>query len=227
MSNKKVKGDKNGRYTAWCFTSPVEPLFVSKEMRYMCYQKEMGSKTGYEHFQGYVEMFAKCSMKHLKDKIFELNEIHLEPRAGSQDQAIDYCKKSETSIGEFMEFGKKSQRGERSDLNVLVEEIVNGRSIRQIIAVHGGHAMRYINHIEKVQKHHYNPGALDLWLEAKQKIDEGDDGSIEYSMAIARCGVYMPREPEHEFINGVEEQMKDIQKYKSIEVRRWSGASAS
>lgn len=49
------------------------------------------------HWQGYLETTRACDFKSIK-KILDCTWVHLEPRKGTQQQAVDYCKKSDTGI---------------------------------------------------------------------------------------------------------------------------------
>lgn len=119
-----VKNKKN-----LCFTASVEhgmPMFDPDFMYYLCYGFEIGDKTNYHHYQGYVQ---------LKEEM-DFNDLHkiLHPTAkfiisrGSVAQAIDYTKKD----GKWQEFGQVRKQGQRCDLEKVREDIDNGATALDI-----------------------------------------------------------------------------------------------
>lgn len=52
------------------------------------------------HFQGYVEFSSKLSLSSVK--LFLGSRAHIEPRAGTQDQAIAYCGKVRTMLHDVL-----------------------------------------------------------------------------------------------------------------------------
>lgn len=69
---------------------------------YVVFQREKGEVQGTEHFQGYIELKAKKTLHAMRSL---LERAHLEPRKGTQQQAIDYSKKEDTRIDGPWEFG--------------------------------------------------------------------------------------------------------------------------
>lgn len=65
---------------------------LSSKISYLCYGKEVGD-SGTPHLQGYLELSAPHTLSSLKKFLGLPKEIHLEPRRGTQAQAIEYCKK--------------------------------------------------------------------------------------------------------------------------------------
>jgi len=77
---------------------------------YMCGQMEIGGNTLHVHWQGYLEFSGDVSAIDIMNLFgWAGGEAHLEPRYGSQDDAINYTKKLETKMEEFEweEFGQK------------------------------------------------------------------------------------------------------------------------
>lgn len=116
-----------GKY--WCFTynNPVTTqeefldLFHSyDDCTYVCCGDEVAS-TGTRHFQGYIE-FGKLK------RLSQLKKLHpgthWERRKGTQQQAVDYCKKD----GKFLERGSltETHQGARKDLARGIELLRQG-----------------------------------------------------------------------------------------------------
>lgn len=106
----------------WCFTSFTFPDFElhadrNFTLRYVIFGKEICPDTGRLHFQGYCEFSDKVSMKNVK-QVFNDTTMHLEPRYGSQEQAIKYCQKD----GDYLEWGSPQYSGKRNDLKDVIDE---------------------------------------------------------------------------------------------------------
>lgn len=108
-----------GGFRNWCFTlnNPTEEersFFSNFQLGdyfvYLIYQEEKGDE-GTIHFQGYVECREKRALNWLQ--IHLNNRAHYEPRKGTQEEAIAYCKKEETRVegGQSGEFGQPKPQG--------------------------------------------------------------------------------------------------------------------
>lgn len=95
-------------------------------VNYICWGIETCPDTGKVHMQGYLELEKKKTFCGVK-KMMGSQTVHLEKRHGTQDQAIDYCKKD----GQFYELGKKKAQGGRSDL-VDVRLVANSGGMRAV-----------------------------------------------------------------------------------------------
>jgi hypothetical protein len=116
----------------------------SKVFRYLCMQEEVG-ESGTHHMQGYVEFRRPLRLREAKAKI-GIDRIHLEKRRGSQRQAIDYCKKTETGVAStFVEYGVKASQGKRSDLDRFQEMVIEGASEAEVADEVFGAWARYPN----------------------------------------------------------------------------------
>lgn len=88
-------------------------------LQYIIVQVEKGETTNRIHLQGYAEFGRPVGLHRVKKLFMQKtgeafwNHVHLEPRMGSQAQAIAYCKKAETRLAGPYEYGKKKkeQRG--------------------------------------------------------------------------------------------------------------------
>lgn len=178
----------NVRTRNWCFTSFTEPKPDTSGIQYLVYQKEIGEKTKREHYQGYVEFRDKQSIRTIK-RIFGNESLHLEPRRGTLEQASSYCnkndplyvekhkKKLEDAIGEPFIFGEPKKQGKRSDIGAILDDVNEGDTMEEILATHGGNALRIINCIEKAMKVRHRLYALDdyIRLQRKEKMDPLDE----------------------------------------------------
>jgi len=123
---------ENGKSRYWCCTyfPPVSDfldasaLSFPTQVRYAVWQVESCPDTDKKHLQMYLEFNGPVSLSYLRSW---LPGIHCERRRGTQQQAIDYCKKSESrSMGPW-EFGTPALgQGTRSDLHAAVGTLKSG-----------------------------------------------------------------------------------------------------
>ncbi len=102
------------------------------EVKFICGQDEVG-KQGTPHIQFYVE-FTKTVRRKQAKQLLGSNRLHLEPRYGSQEEAIDYCvnKSKRRKGGTLFSFGRRANQGERTDVKLLVDSIKEGYSYRRL-----------------------------------------------------------------------------------------------
>lgn len=94
---------------------------------YIILGKEVG-ESGTPHIQGYAELKFRKTFKSLKALI---PRAHIEPRRGSQQEAIDYCKKE----GVYEHFGSPRRQGNRTDLSTIRSVIDGGGCVRDIFKI--------------------------------------------------------------------------------------------
>lgn len=135
------------RHRSYMITTWEEPNFNSDHISYYVYQKEMCPTTKKEHYQCYIELNEGICLKRLK-KIIGDNKAHIEPRLGSQKDAIAYCTKEETRIGPIVSEGIKKEQGKRTDLEFAVAKIKEETDLVDIL-IEKPNLIKYINHLEK------------------------------------------------------------------------------
>lgn len=100
-----------------CFTWNNYPEDHDKRLEgifeYVIWGYETAPTTGTPHLQGYAELRKPMKFTSLKKLVDEAISWH--PRRGTQEQAIEYCKKG----GRFVELGQKKQQGRRTDLDIV------------------------------------------------------------------------------------------------------------
>lgn len=95
---------------------------LSNVVTFLVCQLEKGEK-GTIHLQGYIELSKTQRITGLKKHFTYLKEAHLEPRMGTQEQAIKYCMKEDTRIEGPWMIGTKSKQGKRTDIEELIKNI--------------------------------------------------------------------------------------------------------
>jgi len=107
----------------WCWTlnNPTkedleridELVDGTNGVRYVIYGMEEAPETGTPHAQGYLEL--SRSQRLATVKVLLGGRVHLEARRGTQEEAIEYCKKD----GEFYEFGTPKAGAAASQRNLM------------------------------------------------------------------------------------------------------------
>ena len=138
----------------WCFTinnpSDTDKPFDWPGTDYVVYQLEK-SESGTLHHQGYVE-FPVNKRRSAVKKIHAT--AHWEKRLGSQDQAIDYCKKEDTRVDGPWEQGtpKANNQGKRTDLEAA-RATAAAEGIHAAVEQHPSAYAKYHAGIEKIAMH--------------------------------------------------------------------------
>lgn len=107
----KGKRLRNMCYTLNNYTPDEEKSLWELDSTYHVIGHEVGD-SGTPHLQGYVEFGSQRTFASLKSSF---PRLHMEARKGTPQQAADYCKKE----GDYVEQGKLSKPGQRSDLLAL------------------------------------------------------------------------------------------------------------
>lgn len=103
----------------------IENLKNSKIFKYIVFGFETAPTTGTKHLQGYAEIRKQTRL----DTIQKMYKWHAEPRRGSADSAIDYCKKG----GDFYEQGERKRQGARNDL-VWARKVASEEGMRGLVS---------------------------------------------------------------------------------------------
>lgn len=148
----------------WVFTAnnvsttaiPALPSFSS----YVCFQPEIGS-SGTPHLQGYLELFKPLRLSALKKLGSPWDTCHFERRKGTQAEAIEYCHKTDTQAGPFVEYGVKARSGVSKAYETLIQELKDGITLDRITTEYLG---EYIRHKR----------AIDEFLRASKKVRKED-----------------------------------------------------
>lgn len=137
----------------WCFTENNEPEAFSATLEaegipegvtYLCGQLEEGDQEQHLHFQGYCELEARQRLPWLKKNLSPT--AHFEVRRGTQEEAISYTQKGDTSIpGSWVEFGEPTNesQGKRNDLLDCKAMLDDGCPMKEIAQAHFGSYIRY------------------------------------------------------------------------------------
>lgn len=176
--------DNDFRYRNICFVSydtrapkdTIEEHDFKKYIKYMVYQLEKCPSTSRLHYQGYCEFFKGLTRDQIK-KIFNYKGLNIRNRRGSQEQAIVYCKKEKSRVGEQFEYGQKREQGHRTDLDEFAR-LAPTTSIRTLVEQFGGNALRHIGVIRKYQELIYGDDPIENFLRRNEKKELTTDKAI-------------------------------------------------
>ena len=142
----------------WCFTlnNPTELLNINgwRNLQYIVYQLEAG-KNGTPHFQGYLQLTAKCYGERIRKLI---PRAHVEAANGTHLENQAYCTKDNNKDGTPARIvghafagphtwgtlqPRAGKRGGRTDLLMVQQELDQGKAMQDIAKDHFSDYVRY------------------------------------------------------------------------------------
>lgn len=145
-------------YYVFTINNPTQHEFdnVDSNIRFAIWQLER-APSGTEHWQGYIEFFKQIRVNACCKSLG--GRAHVEPRRGSQQQAIDYATKSSTRIGGPWRIGEPAvlQPGRRTDYLEVAQEVVGGASLASVASSAPGVFVRYSRGLERLAFYSYKP----------------------------------------------------------------------
>jgi len=134
-------------------------------VRYLLVAREVG-ESGTPHYQGYCELSKQMAFDAVHKALDK--RAHLAPRNGTQEQAINYCKKGEQDHAEWKErgtlgpmfgsnldiaaeVGAANEQGKRTDLTDVIEQIVGSKRIADVAA---DNAVAFIKYAKGIQTYY-------------------------------------------------------------------------
>jgi hypothetical protein len=158
LNSLSVMAKSNPRATRWAFTTPqdceeknwayLQQAQFNEEVVAMIVGKEIGTKTGYPHFQGYVEMHTKKSLWQMKKLLG--TETHLEIAAGTKADNVKYCMKEKNVVININTESKKKQT-EDTRTEKYINLMRDARSLSWT-TLENKHPIECFHHREKLQK---------------------------------------------------------------------------
>lgn len=137
-----MKGDKAPTASrSWVLTVPVKDCLTLDEMRATLGdwpavgQRERGEKTGYEHWQVYINSASPIRFTTVKRRF---PTAHIEPRREAHGFAFWYCQKDDTRLGDQFNTGMavpaKPEPGTGAkSLDDLHERVISGLSVDDLL----------------------------------------------------------------------------------------------
>lgn len=109
---------QKSRWHAFTSYLKTEPIWNEKKMTFLAYGKKTCPTTGRQHWQGFIR-WREGKTNSASGK--ELENAHSEIMMGSISQNEKYCSKE----GEYKKFGELPKQGTRTDLEGLIQNIVD------------------------------------------------------------------------------------------------------
>lgn len=151
---------QDGVAKAWCFTinnpkvtdEVLEDRLERLGVDYCVFQHEVG-ESGTHHIQGYMELKKGKRMTAIKKAI--VNEMHLEKRKGTREEAREYCMKAESRQYDDVpprEVGvwESAKQGKRTDLQSALAALKDGRGIKRVAEEFPEVYVKYHRGLEKL-----------------------------------------------------------------------------
>lgn len=104
---------------------------------------EVGDQ-GTQHIQAVIQFNSAKRFSTLR-KYFKNNHIE---RIHDFNKAIDYCKKE----NDYLEYGEMTTQGQRKDIELFTEAIIEGYSNMELLAEFPSQTQRYLNNIDKIRQ---------------------------------------------------------------------------
>lgn len=144
---------KPGKQRNWCFTDfemlDWEAIYEENKdfLRYIGFGKETCPKTQRVHYQGWMQFKTQKRMTAIK-KVARSKKLHLEPCYGSVEANEKYCRKDNN----FKSFGTFKCQGQRTDVEMMVKLIGEGKSTEEIASHNPSLYIQYHNGIGKYKQ---------------------------------------------------------------------------
>lgn len=147
---------RTSKYVGFCFTvngytdqdlTRCRNLVGQRGISYLIFGKEIGTRTGNLHLQGYLQTNQD---KFDRMRLALPEGAHIEKQKATSREARDYCKKD----GEYEEFGQYRHigsvgQGTRTDLDRVKQMIYEGKSYDEITQSEFGTVCKHYRFIEK------------------------------------------------------------------------------
>lgn len=144
------------RSRGWCFTLnnyvPEDEEHLKQiECQYLVFGRESAPTTGTPHLQGYVHFSSEKTLRRVKAILGA--RFHLEPRLGTIEQAIEYCKKD----GDFFERGRVQARQAQKDVWGDVLDLAEAGELRTIKDEYPRHYLQYFKTLMSIRAFNSKP----------------------------------------------------------------------
>lgn len=124
------------------FEAHLQGLFDQDFLKYACFQKEKGEKTGTLHFQFFVDFKNARTFKWVKENL--PYGCHFKPMRSTKTHCRDYCTKQDTRVSEkYYEIGEFIEERQRTDLSKILELMKLGLSFSQVQSVYPTQCIMY------------------------------------------------------------------------------------
>lgn len=132
-----------------------EIFFQERQLQFLCFGREIAPTTGTRHMQGYFQCRSPVSSSALLHWIRSRDGRvdFLAIAKGSGKQNVDYCSKESDDDRPFFSIGtmRGDGQGRRTDLDLVVDCVNEGKSFTEIAELHGTAVIKYGGGIQRLQ----------------------------------------------------------------------------
>lgn len=182
----------------------IDPNGTSS-LQYICYGQENAPNTGTPHLQGYFYFSSLKSFRQSREFILGgcLGSPYIDNAKGSPYDNINYCSKD----GNFKEWGVRPGfgQGKRSDLEGVVHEITEGKSIEDITKSHPIEFIKYHKGIQALKSLTYSVRTFKTTVHWYYGDTGTGKSKLAYETAVA-TGSYYYKDPTNKWWDGYFQQ---------------------
>jgi len=153
MCMSTTRSPEHRRFALTSFVDIADELQHSK-VNYYCYQQEVCPQTKKLHWQAYFETHKKHSKSAIikfLEALLKCHDFHVEIAQASMDKNRHYCQKESGIEGTFVEWGEPMKQGKRNDLEDVCQQVVEGKSTKEIY-VENPTAVKHYKLIHELRK---------------------------------------------------------------------------
>ena len=181
-------------HLVWLLIAFTDIIFLTNVLvvlGFVTYQYERGEREQSLHLQGYLEIRdrQRKGLRALK-RYAPLDKAHLEPRRGTQQQAIEYANKDDTRAAPGATLGRRCalQQGSRTDLQALAE-LARTRSIQYLDEEHGGAMLRYGRYMKDLHNRQLYRSAPKTLESKRVYLLQGETGAGKTHAVVSKIPV--------------------------------------
>lgn len=120
-----------------------------EHIKYFIFQREKGHLTGTEHIHAFVVFNVGKRFSTMRNYF---PDIHIDKVKGTNSQCRDYCSKSDTRIGQVMEYGEFAEERSRTDYKDFLELVQNGTSEIELSRLFPTLFLKHVGQLEKIRE---------------------------------------------------------------------------
>lgn len=171
------------------------------EINYYVFQREQGHEEKTTHIQGFVQ-FKNKKRGQTIGNMFPSQFFHNEVARGTAQQASDYCKKSDTRIGEVIEWGELRTKGGKQLTNEMILERIKDGADNIKLLQEFPELLFQIDRLDKVRQEFINAEYKDKWRNVTTTYIFGKSGAGKTRNVMEEYGysnVYRITDYKHPF----------------------------
>lgn len=143
---------------------PVKPDFIA----YLIAQEEKCPDSGRYHLQGYLELVSPLRITAFKKLGYPWDVLHLEARKGTQQQAIDYCKKAASQVSPYFEFGTPKKSGVSPAYQQFIAALHEGADVYRLRSEFLGQYLRHKRAADELLRDLAELRREDVWCSLEE-----------------------------------------------------------